>query len=495
MPAKTTQPIVTLHDVAEAVGQHQTVSRHGANAQLVDVNMDSRNVTPESMYVAIRGARADGHSFVDLAVERGAAAVAVEEPPASDIPYLLVEDTRQALGWIAATVHGHPAQELAVVGITGTNGKTTVAHMMAAMSQGSTRTAAVIGTVTANLQGITVSPRTTPEASELQRIFRHLATEGRITDVAVEVSSHAMAMGRVNGTDFDVVAFTNLSQDHLDYHHTMEEYFLAKASLFDKRWAPLGVSWVDDPWGKRLAEESPIPVVTVGTEPNVDVMVSYLSDSPVGSTFEIVLAGRELTVTTALAGRFNVSNAAIALTCAYLQGWDLDHSIARLREMDPIPGRYNTLPTTRDLWVVVDYAHTPDAISRVIAESRTLAAGRIIVVIGAGGDRDKEKRSLMGRAAAEADLTIVTTDNPRSEDPLQIIDQVMTGVIADGTTSVEADRRVAIRRALAAAEDGDVVLILGKGHETTQEFADRTIDFDDRQVATEELARLSGEIQ
>lgn len=478
---------VALSAVADAVRMHQEVTRVGADVGLSDVYMDSRAVTPGSLYVAIRGSQVDGHAFIDGAIARGAVAVVVEEPPAADIPYLLVEDARLALGWIAAAVHDHPSRKLSVVGITGTNGKTTVAHMMTAMSAGSARSTAVIGTVSVNLEGIVVSPRTTPEASELQRVLHHLLDGGRITDVAIEVSSHAMVMGRVIGTEFDVVAFTNLSQDHLDYHHTMEDYFRAKAGLFDGRWAPLGVVWVDDPWGRRLAAESRVPVVTVGAEPGANVSITYIADTPTGSRFEIVIDGIRRSVATAVAGRFNVANAAIALTCAQLQGWDIEYAIAQLAAMEPIPGRYNTLATDDDLWVVVDYAHTPDAISQVIRESRGLADGKIIAIVGAGGDRDREKRPLMGRAITEADVAIITTDNPRSEDPGEIIGQMLRGVPDHANVTIEPDRRLAIRHALAAADSGDVVLILGKGHETGQEFADHTIEFDDRVVAAAEL--------
>ncbi len=222
---------VLLADVAAAASSHVPIELHGANVRVSDVHMDGRAVTPGSLYVAIRGARADGHRFVSSAIERGAVAAAVAERPDEDLPYLLVPDTREALGWLAASVHGEPAESLALVGITGTNGKTTVAHMMAAMA-GEGRRMAVIGTVSANLDELGASPRTTPEASDLQRMLRQLADGGTVTDVAIEVSSHAMVMGRANGTRFDVVAFTNLSQDHLDYHHTMEEYFAAKARLF-----------------------------------------------------------------------------------------------------------------------------------------------------------------------------------------------------------------------------------------------------------------------
>ena len=492
MGARDHAPRITLGAIARAIAPQVTAEVIGNDVQVSDVHMDSRAVTPDSLYVAIRGAQVDGHDFVGRALAQGAIATVVEEALPTDAPYLLVENTRQALGWIAAAVHRNPSGLLAVAGITGTNGKTTVAHMMAAMTAGTARSTAVIGTVSSNLDGVSVSPRTTPEASELQRVLRHLADGGKVTDVALEVSSHAMVMGRVNGTAFDVVAFTNLSQDHLDYHHTMEQYFQAKASLFDRKWAPRGVVWVDDPWGRRLARQSPIPVVTVGTDSAADVRIAYLADDTSGSTFEIMIGSERFEVLNALAGRFNVANAAVAITVGHLLGWDTAQSIAGLAAMEPIPGRYNTLATSNDLWVVVDYAHTPDAISLIIEESRELAKGQIIAVAGAGGDRDHEKRPLMGQAIARADIAIITTDNPRSEDPGAIISEMTSQLSDEAGVVVEPDRRLAIRQALRVAQDGDVVLILGKGHETGQEFADRIEPFDDSQVAQEELDRIAG---
>jgi UDP-N-acetylmuramoyl-L-alanyl-D-glutamate--2,6-diaminopimelate ligase len=481
----------TLADIADALIPRQAVELVGDNVAVDDAYIDSRSVTPGSLFIAIRGATADGHNFIENAAASGAAAFAVEEPPQVDLPYLLLEDTRAVLGWIAAEIHGHPGCELGVVGITGTNGKTTVAHMLASMTTGSPRRTAVIGTVSANLDDSDVSPRTTPEANDLHRILRHLADGDRVTDVAIEVSSHAMVMGRVNGMRFDVVAFTNLSQDHLDYHDTMEDYYEAKASLFRPEWAPHGVVWVDDSWGKRLAAESGIPVTTVGTTPGTDVTVAYGRETPSGSRFTLDIAGETREVTVALAGRFNISNAAMALTCAHLQGVPLDEAVSGLARMMPIPGRYNTLDTERNLWVVVDYAHTPDAIVGIIAETRPLIRGRVIAVVGAGGDRDRRKRPLMGAAIATADIAIITTDNPRSEDPGEIIDEVVAGVPVGNEIVIERDRRAAIRHALSAAHDGDAVLILGKGHESGQEFADGTVPFDDRRVAEEELRLLA----
>lgn len=479
-----------LSEVAEAVAGHVAVTRYGDDVTVSDVHFDSRAVSPQSLYVAIRGSRADGHDFIESAMARGAVAVMVETPPGQSIPYLRVDNTRAALGWAAAAVHHHPARRLHLVGITGTNGKTTIAHMMAAMAPGTGRTMAVIGTVSANLDDLDFSPRTTPESSDLQRMLRGLVDRGRITDVAVEVSSHAMEFGRINGTEFDVVAFTNLSQDHLDYHHTMENYYAAKAKLFTRRWAPQAVVWTDDPWGRRLAAETALPVITVGSEVSCDVVVHYGREAAQRSEFSLAIAGRTVEAAISLAGRFNVANAAIALTCAQLQGWDLDACVGELARMAPVPGRYNTIANDRGIWVVVDYAHTPDAIAGVIAETRDLIDGRVIALAGAGGDRDREKRPLMGRALTAADVAIVTTDNPRSEDPADIEQQVLAGIPPEAVVVVEPDRRRAIRCALEEAEPGDAVLILGKGHEIGQEFADHTLPFDDSAVAREELAGL-----
>jgi UDP-N-acetylmuramoyl-L-alanyl-D-glutamate--2,6-diaminopimelate ligase len=392
---------------------------------------------------------------------------------------------------LAADVHDNPSRRLGLVGITGTNGKTTVAHMLAAITEGTQRSAAVIGTVSANLDDIETSPRTTPEASDLHRLLRRLADRNEVTDVAIEVSSHAMSMGRVTGVEFDLVAFTNLSQDHLDYHRTMDAYYASKASLFRHQWAAEGVVCIDDAWGRRLADESSIPVTTVGTSAEADVVVTHGSDSLTGSTFALAIGDRLLEVKSSLAGRFNVANAAVALTCAYKRGLDLDVAAARLGNMAPISGRYNTLQTDREFSVVVDYAHTPEAIASVIEETRELVAGNIIAMVGAGGDRDREKRPLMGRAVAGADLAVITTDNPRSEDARSIAAEVIDGIPEQTHVVLELDRRLAIRHALSSAVAGDVVLILGKGHETTQELADSVVAFDDSAVVREELARLT----
>nr|MDJ0499122.1 UDP-N-acetylmuramoyl-L-alanyl-D-glutamate--2,6-diaminopimelate ligase [Acidimicrobiia bacterium] len=312
-----------------------------------------------------------------------------------------------------------------------------------------------------------------------------------VARVAIEVSSHAMEMGRVNGTAFDVVAFTNLSQDHLDYHHTMEAYFQAKAKLFSREWAPHAVIWVDDPYGRRLTGEAAMRVTTVGASLDADVRVTYRSGLPSGSVFDLTTAEGTKSYTSPLAGRFNVANAAIALTCAAIAGIDREAAAQRLATMASIPGRYNTVESPTGSWVVVDYAHTPDAIRNVIGETRLQVDGKVLVVVGAGGDRDREKRPLMGEAATTADFAFITNDNPRSEDPDAIIEAVVAGIPANAAFEVEPDRRSAIHRALSMATAADAVLILGKGHETEQEYAGHSEPFDDALVVGEEMRRLS----
>lgn len=479
-----------LSQLAAALAPHQTAELRGDDVAVSDVHLDSRSVDTGSLYVAIRGSQADGHDFIEAAMDLGAIAVAVERTTTLAIPQLIVEDTRAALGWLAAEVHGHPARKLRMVGITGTNGKTTVAHMMSALTAGSARQTAVIGTMSTNLPDTEESPRTTPEASNLQRMLRRLAESSAVTDVAVEVSSHAMEMGRVNGVEFDVVAFTNLSQDHLDYHETMESYYRAKAKLFSPTWASHAVIWTDDDWGKRLAAETTLSTTTVGTGGDVDVRATNLTAGPAGSSFDWISKRDTVHVTCPLAGKFNVANAAIALACAEHMGMPPAAAASNLSKMSPIPGRYNTLTTTIGTWIVVDYAHTPDAIANVVAETRSHVAGKITVVVGAGGDRDMEKRPLMGQAAGTADFVVVTNDNPRSEDPDEIIASVVSGIPSGAEIVIEKDRRLAIRTALAAAGPDDAVLILGKGHEKGQEFAGETIPFDDSLVAREEIARV-----
>ncbi len=451
-----------------------------------DVVHDSRRATSGALFVAIRGLTTDGHRFVDQAIAEGASAVCVEEAVDDrPVPQIVVDDSRAVLGRLAAQVHGHPSSQLRVVGVTGTNGKTTVTYLLESIITAGGAIAGRIGTTGASVAGRSIRlERTTPEASDLQRLLADMLEAGADV-VASEVSSHAMALGRVDAVSFAVAAFTNLSQDHLDFHGDMESYFAAKALLFDKARTKRAVINIDDPGGALLAGMVDVPVLAVGS----DVRASDVELSRSGTRFRLVTPVGSSDVSLPLAGEFNVSNALVAAGCALELGVDLDSVTRGLESVGQIPGRYEIVPGPERFTAVVDYAHTPDGVRTVIAAARALCSGSITVVLGAGGDRDRSKRPAMGAAASTADRFILTSDNPRSESPGEIIDSVRAGVDTDAVELiVEADRRLAIRRALAAAGDGDTVLVLGKGHEQGQEIGGRIIEFDDRKVVADELA-------
>ncbi len=456
---------------------------------VADVHHDSRAVSPGSLFVAIRGARADGHDYLEAAVAAGAAAVCVEREGSLRVPQLVVADTRRALAPLAAEVHGHPSRRLPVVAVTGTNGKTTVVHFMEAVAAAAGLTPGIAGTLGARIAGRQVAlGHTTPEASDFQRLLAAMVEAG-VELAAVEVSSHALHYGRADATSFRLAAFTNLSQDHLDLHGDMESYYRAKASLFTSDRAEAAVIWVDDPSGRRLAGETAVPVVTVGLHDG-DVHAANVAVSVAGSQFDVVAGGDAFPVEIRLPGRFNVDNALIAAACALELGIGAGAIAAGLAAVARVPGRMDPVRVNGGPAVLVDYAHTPAGIAAVIDAARGFRPGRIVAVVGAGGDRDRHKRPEMGRAAAAADLVVVTTDNPRSEAVDSIVAAVAEGAraVAPERVVVEPDRRRAIRAAVRAAGEGDLVLVLGKGHEQGQDFGDRVVPFDDLTVAREELA-------
>ncbi len=457
-----------------------------------DVHHDSRLVSTGELFVAIRGFKVDGHDYAAAAVRRGAAALCVEHEVDVGAPQLVVPDTRLALAPLAAAVHGYPAAELKLAGVTGTNGKTTVAHFLEEIVTAAGRRPGLVGTLGARIAGDPVTlARTTPEASDLQRLLAVMAA--RDVDVAViEVSSHALALGRVGALVFDVAAFTNLSQDHLDFHGDMEHYFAAKAELFEAGRARHAVVWVDGSWGPRLLREHVVTAfTTVGQGPNADIRAESVTASLDGTRFDLVTPEGRMPVAVRLAGDFNMANALVAAACAGVVGIDLDSIAAGLAALAAVPGRFEPVRRDGAPAVVVDYAHTPAGIEAVVASARRLDFERILVVVGAGGDRDREKRGDMGKAAARGDLVVVTSDNPRSEDPEAIVTAVAAGATAGSAEVVEEpDRRTAIRIALRRATVEDLVLVLGKGHEEVQEVAGGIIPFDDRLVVGEELAAL-----
>jgi UDP-N-acetylmuramoyl-L-alanyl-D-glutamate--2,6-diaminopimelate ligase len=472
-----------------------------------DLAYDTRRVSDGTLFFCFAGEKTDGHDFAPAAVEAGAAALIVERPLELDVPQARVEDARAAMAPIAAAFNGDPTSELTVVGITGTNGKTTTAFLVRHLLESAGTRCGLLGTVQQVVGGRAEEvERTTPEAIDLQRTFARMLAAGDDA-CAMEVSSHALVLHRADAIHFAAKVFTNLSQDHLDFHADMEDYFEAKRLLFAAEGgAPVielegGVSVlnVDDPYGRRLADELSrgedgdcISYSAAGGD--ADLSARGVTFDTAGSRFLCLSPIGELEVVTPLPGDFNVSNALAALSVAHALGLDLRKAAGALASAEQVPGRFESIDEGQPFGVIVDYAHTPDSLENVLAAARRLTGRRLISVFGCGGDRDRDKRPLMGRAGAElSDVAVVTSDNPRSEDPSAIIEQIQAGIPEDPRAEVvvEADRRAAIALALAQAGDGDEVVIAGKGHEQGQEFEDgRKIPFDDRAVAREELRKL-----
>ncbi|HUO48282.1 MAG TPA: UDP-N-acetylmuramoyl-L-alanyl-D-glutamate--2,6-diaminopimelate ligase [Acidimicrobiales bacterium] len=449
-------------------------------AEVTSVEHDSRRAVAGTLFCCLPGRHSDGHDHAPAAVAAGAVGLLVERPLVLDVPQAVVPpgQARPAMARIAAALHGAPSTALVCVGVTGTNGKTTVTHLLGAILDAHGDPAVVIGTLG--------GARTTPEAPELQRRLAEALSEGRRAAV-LEVSSHALTEHRVDGIVFDAAVFTNLSHDHLDHHGTMEAYFEAKASLFVPARARLGVVNADDPHGRRLLARPEIPLVAFSSADAADVELT------VGRT-SFTWRGRRLQLP--LSGAHNLANALAAATTAEVLGVAPDAIAAGLEQVLPVPGRFEVVGPPAPFTVVVDYAHTPDGLRAALAGARSLAGGaRVLCVFGCGGDRDRAKRPAMGAAAAAgADVVVVTSDNPRSEDPAAIIDEVLAGIDeGPATVVVEPDRALAIDRAVALAQPGDLVVVAGKGHETVIEAGVRTTPFDDRQVAAAAVtARLAG---
>lgn len=472
----------TLGNVSRRVGGEV---RGDPEVWLADVTHDSRKAGREVLFVAVPGARYDGHDYAEAAVAAGSPAIAVEHPMPVDASQLIVRDTRAAMSSMAAEVHNDPSTQVAVVGVTGTNGKTTVTHYVESLMGSAGRKTGLIGTVHTRVGSVVLpSERTTPEATDFQRMLARMRDLGAEA-IAAEVSSHALEMNRVASTRFAVAAFTNLTQDHLDFHGTMESYRSAKERLFRDYQVGTAVINAADPVGAAIAEWFDGPKILVGA--STDVWADNIQTSFDGTSFDLTTPQGTVAVASSLVGTFNVENALVAVGCCLALGLSLDEIAHGLGELGRVPGRFEQVSEPGEVRVIIDYAHTPDGIHEAISVARELVDGRVIAVVGAGGDRDREKRPLMGRAASEADVTVLTSDNPRSESPDQILKEMTSGLSPEDAL-VEVDRRRAIERAIGLAEQGDVVLILGKGHETGQEIGDRTMPFDDREVAREVLA-------
>lgn len=459
------------------------------------VSYDSRSVGEGDLFFCVPGLKTDGHEHAAEAVTAGARALVVQRPTGTGVPELVVTDVRAAMPLIAAAALGNPADELTLVGITGTNGKTTTAFLVESVLRADGRTPGLIGTIETHL-GDEVRPgvRTTPESVDLQLLFAEMRDRG-IDAVAMEVTSHALVLNRVDGIRFTAAAFTNLTQDHLDFHPTLEDYFIAKRSLFTPRRAACGSVNSDDPYGERIVEWAEIPIRTFGTTDAAEIRAVDVEMGAAGSVFTLETPDGGCKIETSLVGPFNVSNCLAAAAVSLQAGASIEAVEAGIRDLKAVPGRFEAIDMGQPFTVVVDYAHTPDSLDNVLVAARRLAAsrgGRVIAVFGAGGDRDRSKRPLMGIAAARnADHVVVTSDNPRSEDPEAIIGEILHGVGTvrpEGPDAVYVDRKEAIEHAVSVAAERDVVVIAGKGHETGQQFADRTIPFDDRIVAREVLA-------
>lgn len=470
------------------------------DAIVTGVTHSSSEVRPGSIFVAIQGARVDGHDFIKQALAQGAAAVVITrhvELP-EQVARALVEDSRHVLSIIAEAFYGYPSRSLRMVGITGTNGKTTTAFLIRAILREQGLQTGMIGTVQIELgEEILPVKFTTPEAHDLQALLKRMK-DGGISHVVMEVSSHSLAQHRVDNVEYDTAVFTNLTQDHLDLHGTMDDYFAAKALLFTRLKASTSkrgktaVINIDDPWGQKLASITQVGVLSYAIDCLADITAQNIKSTSLGSSFTLVTPQGEIECTISTPGKHSIYNALAAAGAGHAEGCSLE-AIARGLRMPPVPGRMEQVSEGQNFAVFVDYAHSPDGLENVLQAARGFARGRVIVVFGCGGDRDRGKRPLMGAIAAKlSDVAILTSDNPRSEDPLRIIEDVLPGFYGASAANraiVEPDRRIAINRAIASARENDVVLITGKGHENYQIFRDGTVHFDDREEAKVALRR------
>jgi UDP-N-acetylmuramoyl-L-alanyl-D-glutamate--2,6-diaminopimelate ligase len=474
----------TVRDVATLLGD--PLGAAPTDTPVTDVTHDSRDVRPGSVFVAIRGSSHDGHDHIDAAVAAGAVAVMGDHAVGAGIPEFVIPDPRAAMALVARLVHNNPDADLSIVGVTGTNGKTTVAHLCEAVWTFAGVRCGIVGTLGARYGGTPVPlSRTTPESSDLQRLLGTMRDAG-VTSVAMEVSSHALALHRADAITFAAVGFTNLTQDHLDFHGDMDAYLAAKVSLFEPSRADVAVINIDSPAGRHVAEVTDLPVIRVGSSLDAVISASDVWTTPTGSEFILHTPGGDSAVSFPLTGTFNIDNALVAAGLLLETGLDVETVAVGLSRISPVAGRMEVIVHEGPFTVIVDYAHTPDAIATVLSAVRATTDGRVIAIVGAGGDRDRAKRRPMGIAAARhADLVVVTTDNPRSEDPASIASDVAAGASEMSSAHVTTilDRRDAIEHAIEVALPGDVIMILGKGHEPGQEIAGVVAPFDDRRVA------------
>ncbi|HTT52939.1 MAG TPA: UDP-N-acetylmuramoyl-L-alanyl-D-glutamate--2,6-diaminopimelate ligase [Streptosporangiaceae bacterium] len=478
----------------------------GGPVTVSGVAHDSRQVRPGDLYAALPGRQHHGAAFCDAAADAGAVAVLTDPDGKSlaahcGLPVFVVADPRARLGEVASWVYGDPSSRLMLIGVTGTSGKSTTTFLLESGLRMSGQLTGLVGGVESRVAGeVRPSLLTTPEATDLQALLAEMVQRG-VTAAAMEVSSHALALGRVAGTSYDVAVFTNLSQDHLDFHSGMDDYFAAKASLFTPGYARIGVVNIDDAWGRKLAAAPKIPLTTFSADgqPAADWRAAGVRSGADGSSFRVIgPGGVSADASVALPGPFNVANALGAIVALVEAGVSLAAAVAGVAACPGVPGRLERVDRGQDFTVLVDYSHKPGAVEAVLRALRPVTQGRLVIVLGCGGDRDRAKRPLMGAAAvALADLAVLTSDNPRSEDPLAILAEMLQGVLTvpaerRGRVVIEPDRAAAIGLAIAGAGKGDIVVVAGKGHERGQYVAGEVIPFDDREVAAQALAARPG---
>ncbi|MBS4193893.1 UDP-N-acetylmuramoyl-L-alanyl-D-glutamate--2,6-diaminopimelate ligase [Lederbergia citri] len=462
------------------------------NPEVTNIVNNHRKVEPGSLFICITGHVFDGHNFAKEAVDHGAVAILAERKLDLGVPVIVVKDTTRAMAILADAFYGHPTQNLHLIGITGTNGKTTTSHLIEAIFREYKKVTGLIGTIYMKIGDRTIETKnTTPDSLVLQSVFHEMVNE-KVDTAIMEVSSHALVQGRVNGCDYDVAVFTNLTQDHLDYHHTMEEYRLAKSLLFSK----LGNSYhknkkfavlnADDKATKKFIVETSAHVVTYGIDSPSDFMASNINLENGGTSFTLHTPEGNIDITLKLMGRFNIYNALASIAAAYVSNIPLDLIVQAIEKATGVPGRFESVNGGQDFSVIVDYAHTPDSLENVLKTIQQFAKKRIFAIVGCGGDRDPSKRPLMAEIACKYSTNaIFTSDNPRSENPLSILADMEKG--AFGNYQIIPDRTEAITSAVQAARNGDIVLIAGKGHETYQIIGDQVFDFDDRLVAVKAI--------
>jgi len=471
-------------------GIDYTVLQGTDDAEIKNVQYDSRKTGEGSLFVCISGFKTDGHKYIDSAAEKGSAAFSVEKDVdmKPNCTYVKVKDNRAALAVMAANIYGRPSEKMNLIGVTGTNGKTSTTYIIKSVLDRIGHKVGVIGTIENRIGDRVIhADRTTPESLELQELFKEMYDEG-VTDMCMEVSSHSLDLHRVDCCDYNIAIFTNLTQDHLDYHKTMENYRNAKAILFER--CMKNVINIDDPAGEYMKSVSKGEIITTGIDGDADLKAENINITAHGVTFTLDYEGKQYPVELNIPGKFSIYNALGSIGACLFMGIDMETIIAGLKDIQGVRGRFQSVKGKNGVSAVVDYAHTPDGLENILNTAKEFVKGRIITVFGCGGDRDKTKRPIMGEIAGKlSDYCIITSDNPRTEDPETIINEIEVGTAKTGCAYEKVtDRKTAIYHAVKIAQPNDLIVIAGKGHEDYQIFADRTIHFDDKEVIEQAFA-------